>query len=197
MRPSRRPGHAFSLVELLAAAGAIGVLIGLLLPLMGAARETGRRTRCMGNVRQLTLATDLYREDSRDWYPPVWTGDTRWMDLLKADVDEPEVFDCPSSSHIRCTWDPEVYLAYGMNAFNFGGRCLWYGIPAAEVQAPSQTILLADSAAGKYYVGGGARFRDPVPYVAYRHRERFVAAFFDSHAESLQRTTRDLWSLAK
>lgn len=197
MRPAQRTDQAFTLTEMVVAAGAISVLMGLLLPALSAVRETGRRTRCMGNVRQLALATDLYREDNHDWYPPAWTGDARWMDLLKDDVEEPEVFDCPSSAHLRCLWDPEVFLAYGMNVFNFGGRCLWYGIPGSEVQVPSRTILLGDSDAGKYYVGGGARFRDPVRYVAYRHRKKFVAVFFDAHSECLGRTDKELWALAK
>ena len=189
--------RAFTLSELVVAMGAIGVMAGLLLPALGLARATARSTHCVSNARQLALATELYREDNRDWYPPVWTGETRWMDLLKEHVPAPEVFDCPSSAHIQSPWDPELYLAYGMNVYNFGGRCLWYGIPADQVPVPSRTILLGDSAEGRYYIGSGARFRDPVQYVAYRHRGRFVAAFFDAHTEILGRTTKDLWALAR
>jgi prepilin-type processing-associated H-X9-DG protein len=197
MRPPSRRRRAFSLTELLVVIGGISVLAGILLPMLGVAREVGRRTKCMSNLRQFGLATDMYREDNRDWYPPVWTGRTRWMDLLKDYVGEPEVYDCPTSDHIPNPWDPDLVIAYGMNVYNFGGRCLWYGIQANEVQVPSRTILMADAANGKYYVGSGVRWQEPVQHVAYRHRGRFTAGFFDGHSESLLRTTKDQWALGR
>ena len=47
---------AFTLVELLVVIAIIGVLVGLLLPAVQAAREAARRTSCLNNLVQLTLA---------------------------------------------------------------------------------------------------------------------------------------------
>ncbi len=41
----------------------IGILIGLLLPAINAAREAGRRTQCVNNVRQWSLAHLGYEQD--------------------------------------------------------------------------------------------------------------------------------------
>jgi prepilin-type N-terminal cleavage/methylation domain-containing protein/prepilin-type processing-associated H-X9-DG protein len=63
----RAPG--FTLVELLVVVSIIGVLIGLLLPAIQAARAAARRTSCANNLRQLGLGILGY-EEKHNRFPP-------------------------------------------------------------------------------------------------------------------------------
>jgi prepilin-type N-terminal cleavage/methylation domain-containing protein/prepilin-type processing-associated H-X9-DG protein len=70
LRPRRR---GFTLVELLVVIAIIGILIGLLLPAVNAARESGRRAACGNNLKQIVTAIIHYESVNRS-FPPGRVG---------------------------------------------------------------------------------------------------------------------------
>jgi len=61
--------HAFTLMELLIVIASIAILAAMLLPVVSSARERGRRTVCLSNVRQIGIAIQIYAQDNEGRIP--------------------------------------------------------------------------------------------------------------------------------
>ena len=69
--PARLAKHraAFTLIELLVVIAIIALLMGLLVPVLGKAKEQARRAACMGNIRQFIMGIQIYAGDHDEFLP--------------------------------------------------------------------------------------------------------------------------------
>ncbi len=113
----RKHQYGFTLVEMLVVIAIIGVLVGLLLPAVNAARERGRQAQCMNNLKQLGLAAINF-ESRRQRYPgaqelllpgtatqanPGYNKPASWMTLLLEDLDRSDIMERWNSAVIPYT----------------------------------------------------------------------------------------------
>lgn len=111
--------QAFTLIELLVVIAIIAALAALLLPGLSQAKESGRRTACLNNLRQLSLAARLYALDEDGNLPPRLTS-AQWPSQLKSEYVDLRVIICPSDPGVfGDDSDPDrAPRSYLMNSFS-------------------------------------------------------------------------------
>ena len=186
------------MIELLVVIAIIAVLAALLLPALASAKEKGRQTACISNVRQQSLAVILYADENNDLLPP-----TAYNNANGNEVDWPAMLDqylnyvakihhCPSDLHSQTN-------SYGLNELTFVD--LTDPVPPpltrlASFHTTSTTIMQGDIGTEddfltprpdtlKLTAPGSALNDEKDARPSNRHANRCNLGFMDGHGEHL------------
>jgi prepilin-type N-terminal cleavage/methylation domain-containing protein/prepilin-type processing-associated H-X9-DG protein len=103
----------FTLVELLVVIGIIALLLSILMPSLSKARSMAYRLKCSHNLKQISLAVNMYLNGNEDTYPcaqdPLPAGYWLWMGrgwrsflepylTTRVSKENPSVLFCPEDS---------------------------------------------------------------------------------------------------
>lgn len=123
IRNVSRPRGAFTLIELLVVIAIIGVLAGLLLPVLSRARERALTASCQNNLRQIGAAIAIYRDSHRGLFPvaarkpsTATSGELSLREALAIELPEEDVWRCPADLRFF----EEEGLSYEWNTFLSG-----------------------------------------------------------------------------
>jgi prepilin-type N-terminal cleavage/methylation domain-containing protein/prepilin-type processing-associated H-X9-DG protein len=71
----RSGAQAFTLIELLTVIAIIGILAGIMIPVVGRVRTSANSISCASNLRQIGTAIQLYADENKNRLPnPTWSG---------------------------------------------------------------------------------------------------------------------------
>ncbi len=210
--------NAFTLIELLVVISIIALLIGILLPVLGNARETARMAYCLNNSRQMALATVNYAFEHDARLPTVGFshGGTvhaeqgSWFFLLEPYSDGGLAYRCPSDDSPH--WEVPEGTPPRLRRVSYATNYMLSGLIAGDYKPfnnldlnlrPSATCYIAELAetstsgfatADHFHPEtwyGAAQFHDSTikPQLEIeQHLGKANYAFLDGHAATLARS---------
>ncbi|MGD9496693.1 MAG: DUF1559 domain-containing protein [Armatimonadota bacterium] len=103
-----RTHRGFTLIELLVVIAIIAILAAILFPVFARAREKARQTSCLSNVKQISLAIQMYTSDYDETFPSFYShlppGGTNarifgFYDCVGPYTKNEQVYICPSGKY--------------------------------------------------------------------------------------------------
>jgi prepilin-type N-terminal cleavage/methylation domain-containing protein/prepilin-type processing-associated H-X9-DG protein len=199
--------RGFTLIELLVVIAIIAILAAILFPVFARAREKARQSSCQSNLKQISLASQMYSQDYDEklTYGSYSTSNLAWADVLVPYVKNQQIFDCPSSQYrmgINTTVTPNhfwrrndtgsannTWYSYGINMWADTANPTTtgpVGMALAQITRPSEVILFADGdGASPWGINAGTFNLTNVTgqIAATRHNDGINLAYVDGHVK--------------
>lgn len=112
-----RRSQGFTLIELLVVIAIIAILAAILFPVFSRAREAGRRTVCLSNLRQLGEAVMMYAKDNDEVFPVNCTSWAADNDPVYHNIKTVMMPYCKNAKMWICPSDPRGSAATYANSY--------------------------------------------------------------------------------
>ncbi|MBU0610862.1 MAG: prepilin-type N-terminal cleavage/methylation domain-containing protein [Armatimonadetes bacterium] len=123
--------RGFTLIELLVVIAIIAILAAILFPVFARARAKARQTACLSNVKQISLALQMYAQDYDECYPVVdHLAGYGWWGPLQVYVKNAQMFRCPAYK-AAATEPASDYAINGL--FAHGSSMAIFDYPAEQI----------------------------------------------------------------
>ena len=155
---------AFTLIELLVTIAIIALLVGILLPALGASRKVARRMQCMTKMQSIGRAMAMYTSEHDELYPPsqhtfLTKDPIAWWDVqlgpylgFPSFANDPlSVYSKPDQIHqirstrYRCPEDEREASAgpvfYPPNSYNSYGKNVYFELSPTASDPGEATML--------------------------------------------------------
>jgi prepilin-type N-terminal cleavage/methylation domain-containing protein/prepilin-type processing-associated H-X9-DG protein len=147
--------RAFTLIELLVVIAIIAILAAILFPVFAQARDKARQSSCLGNVKQVGLALQMYAQDYDETLPfgayevPDFNkpgAPPNFLGSIAPYTRNTGIFVCPSSVNASQVGYPaKVNDPTPLSNTNYMGNQVVLGRPISVVPNPADIVYLQEN----------------------------------------------------
>ncbi len=212
--------RGFTLIELLVVISIISLLISILLPALGKARQAAHAAKCMSLLKQYGISNEVYTSINKGRYLPVRTdtGRKNWYanDAFRDNFGRPKrsaagkwdwnrIFLCPSSraqqeAYFTSNKEGSMPDSYGYNLSGLSSKLQNTGIPTSRIIKPGKKMMFADGLHDRLARNKSDMFTHETmtnggnQVISYRHDGATNVTYYDGHVSREPRENVD-WSI--